>query len=192
MKLPRLPVLAVTALSLAMVTGMSATAASAANAPATGISSASSAKPEGHLTAPVTGTFRNSTGRGTFRGAFDPTKFTVVNGALQATGLLTGELSAGNGTSLGTVHRIITTTVDTGKADAAPPVCSILNLKLGPLNLNLLGLNVHLNRIHLTITAIPGIGNLLGNLLCSIANLLNGGGSLTQIATLLNRVLALL
>jgi hypothetical protein len=71
-------------------------------------------------------------------------------------------------------------------------VCSILNLKLGPLNLNLLGLNVHLNRVHLTITAIPGAGNLLGNLLCRIAGLLNGGGSLTQIATLLNRVLALL
>lgn len=192
MKLPRLPVLAMTALSLAMVTGMSATAADAANAPATGISSAATARPQGHLTAPVTGTFRNATGRGTFTGAFHPKKFKAVNGALMATGLLTGKLTGANGKPVGTVHRTITTVVDTGRANAAPPVCSILNLKLGPLNLNLLGLNVHLNRIHLTITAIPGVGNLLGNLLCSIANLLNGGGSLTHIAALLNRVLALL
>src|SRR5690349_15587892 len=89
MKLPRLPVLAMTALSLAMATGMSATAAYAANAPATGNSSAAAtARPQGHLTAPVTGTFRNAAGRGTFTGAFHPKKFKVVNGALTATGLL--------------------------------------------------------------------------------------------------------
>jgi hypothetical protein len=184
-----------------MVTGMSATAASAANAPAASISQPSAAakpqsqpqgQPQGHLTAPVTGTFRNPAGLGTLTGAFHPKKFTTANGVLRATGLLTGKLTSANGSSLGTVHRTITIPVDTGKAGNAPPVCSILNLKLGPLNLNLLGLNVHLNRIHLTITAIPGVGNLLGNLLCKIAGLLNGGGSLTQIAALLNKVLALL
>ena len=36
------------------------------------------------------------------------------------------------------------------------------------------GLKVHLNQVILDITAQSGPGNLLGNLLCSVANLLNG------------------
>jgi hypothetical protein len=44
----------------------------------------------------------------------------------------------------------------------------------------------------LNITAVPGAGNLLGNLLCSVTNLLNGGGALAQIANLLNQILGLL
>ena len=68
----------------------------------------------------------------------------------------------------------------------------ILHLELGPLDLDLLGLAVHLDRVVLDISAVPGAGNLLGNLLCSVVNLLNGGGALTQIAGLLNQILALL
>jgi hypothetical protein len=195
MKLPRLPALAVTAASLAMVTGLTTTAASAAAASAARTSSVTtpaSAKPQGHMRAPVTGTFRTKSGRGTFTGKFVPKKFSVANGVLEATGLLTGTLTAPNGTKLGTVHRTITLPVDTNAANAnAAPVCNVLNLVLGPLHLNLLGLVVHLNRVHLTITAIPGAGQLLGNLLCAIANLLNGSGNLSHIAALLNRVLTL-
>ncbi|MEU4393228.1 hypothetical protein [Kribbella sp. NPDC023855] len=55
-----------------------------------------------------------------------------------------------------------------------PTPCPILHLELGPLDLNLLGLHVHLNEVVLDITAIPGPGNLLGNLLCAIAGLLDG------------------
>jgi hypothetical protein len=48
----------------------------------------------------------------------------------------------------------------------------------------------------LNITAVPGAGNLLGNLLCAVANLLNGGSPLssllTQFQTLLNQILAAL
>ena len=51
---------------------------------------------------------------------------------------------------------------------------------------------VTLNQVHLTITAVPGAGNLLGNLLCSLVGLLNGGGSLSAISALLNSILALL
>jgi hypothetical protein len=54
-----------------------------------------------------------------------------------------------------------------------PDVCPILHLELGPLDLNLLGLRVELDRVVLDITAIPGPGNLLGNLLCAIAGLLD-------------------
>ena len=55
-----------------------------------------------------------------------------------------------------------------------PTPCPILHLDLGPLDLNLLGLHVHLNEVVLDIEAIPGAGNLLGNLLCAIAGLLDG------------------
>lgn len=55
---------------------------------------------------------------------------------------------------------------------ALPPVpggiCTVLDLVLGPLDLNLLGLMVHLGRVQLRITADPTKG-LLGSLLCSLA-----------------------
>ena len=51
-----------------------------------------------------------------------------------------------------------------------PTPCPILNLNLGPLDLNLLGLHVHLNEVILNIEAIPGPGNLL----CAVARLLDG------------------
>jgi hypothetical protein len=69
--------------------------------------------------------------------------------------------------------------------------CTILDLTLGPLHLDLLGLVVDLNQVHLTITGQQGPGNLLGNLLCGLANALNGGGG-GGIANLLNRLLGLL
>ena len=52
-----------------------------------------------------------------------------------------------------------------------PPIpnsCQVLNLVLGPINLNLLGLVVRTNQINVRIDAVPGAGNLLGNLLCSV------------------------
>jgi hypothetical protein len=55
-----------------------------------------------------------------------------------------------------------------------PTSCPILHLDLGPLNLDLLGLQVHLNEVVLDVTAVPGPGNLLGNLLCAVAGLLDG------------------
>ena len=66
---------------------------------------------------------------------------------------------------------------------------------MDPLDLDLLGLVVHLDTVHLVITAQPGPGNLLGNLLCAVAGLLDGSGSpnaLQQIVNLLNQILAAL
>jgi hypothetical protein len=54
---------------------------------------------------------------------------------------------------------------------------------------------VDLNEVHLDITAQPGPGNLLGNLLCSITGILDPGGltgALEDLATALNAVLAIL
>jgi hypothetical protein len=51
----------------------------------------------------------------------------------------------------------------------AAPTCSVLDLVLGPLHVDLLGLFVDLNRVHLTITANP-TGGVLGRLFCGLAN----------------------
>jgi hypothetical protein len=78
---------------------------------------------------------------------------------------------------------------------AAAASCQILNLVLGPLDLNLLGLVVHLDTVHLNITAVPGAGNLLGNLLCAVAGLLDAtplSGLLGQLSTLLTSIFAIL
>lgn len=47
--------------------------------------------------------------------------------------------------------------------------CPVLNLVLGPLHLDLLGLVVDLNQVNLTITATPG-GGTLGDLFCSLSH----------------------
>jgi hypothetical protein len=136
---------------------------------------------------PITGTFTDASGgTGSFIGTFSPQSFGVRNGVLVVIGTLVGTLSDHTGALLGTV----------AEANVAVPIaspsgtCSILNLTLGPLHLNLLGLVVNLNQIHLTITAVSGPGNLLGNLLCAIADLLNSGTpDLGTLSTLLNRLL---
>lgn len=74
----------------------------------------------------------------------------------------------------------------------ATGTCTILDLTLGPLDLDLLGLMVHLDQVHLLITAESGPGNLLGNLLCGIAGLLDQNAPANQLANLLNQLLRLL
>jgi hypothetical protein len=72
--------------------------------------------------------------------------------------------------------------------------CEILELTLGPLDLNLLGLEIHLDTVHLVIEANPA-GGLLGQLLCAVANLLSLGDILAvldDLIDLLNQILDLL
>ncbi|MFE9691991.1 hypothetical protein [Micromonospora sp. NPDC005806] len=141
------------------------------------------------LSTPVTGTFTDALGgTGTFAGTFTPTRFVNQNGRLATVGTLTGALTNSAGTSLGAVNQQVSVPVQVSGT------CDILNLDLGPLDLNLLGLQVHLNEVVLDITAQQGPGNLLGNLLCAVAGLLDnpGNGPLNGIVALLNRILALL
>jgi hypothetical protein len=77
-------------------------------------------------------------------------------------------------------------------AIVAPTTCDVLHLTLGPLDLNVLGLVVHLDQIQLDITAQQAPGNLLGNLLCAVAHLLDGTGPLSGLTVLLNQILAIL
>jgi hypothetical protein len=196
MKVPSMRIMAVSAGTVAAMVGVTATTAYA-SVPASTTTKAVSAAPSssaGSLTSVVTGTFSNADGRGTFKGTFTPQSFRVVNGALESTGVLKGTLTDANGNSLGTVSKTVTDSVNTSATANAPAGCQVLNLVLGPLNLNLLGLVVTLNQVHLNITAVPGAGNLLGNLLCAVANLLNGTGTggLGSLSALLNEILAAL
>jgi hypothetical protein len=144
------------------------------------------AAPAQALSVPVTGTFTDALGgTGTFVGNLALTRFTVQNGALVAIGTLTGTLTDSVGNVLGTVTQTVTFPV------TASATCEILHLELGPLDLNLLGLMVHLDKVVLDITAQQG-GGLLGDLLCSLADLLNNNASLNAIARLLTNVLRIL
>jgi hypothetical protein len=200
MRLPKARLITASAVALSMGIGAPAimvTSASAATSPGSAASTVTTAAAAKSITSAVTGTFTNKDGTGTFKGTFTPTSFSVVNGVLEATGPLKGTLTDANGTSLGNVSQTATLPVQTTATStaAAPAVaaCNVLNLVLGPLNLDLLGLVVTLNEVHLNITAVPG--SLLGDLLCDVANLLNGGGLgglLTEISALLNEILAAL
>lgn len=142
---------------------------------------------------PVTGTVD---GGGVFEGTFSVKKFHVEGNQIVAVGTLTGVLQD---TAKGTreVSRTIKMPVSfdgstaQGAAVMQTAQCTILDLYLGPLDLTLLGLRVQLNQVHLQITGVDG---LLGDLLCSINDLLDGGlgGVLNQIANLLNQILGIL
>ncbi|MFI5842417.1 hypothetical protein ACIA8K_22155 [Catenuloplanes sp. NPDC051500] len=171
-------------LAAACVLAMAATGLTAAPA------AAAPAEPLGTLTSTVTGTFTDATGGiGTFTGTFTPSQFTEDGETISATGLVDGELIDSAGTSLGTTSAPATTQVTQLLPGAS---CEVLDLRLAPLNLDLLGLVVHLDYLHLNITAVPGAGNLLGNLLCAVVGLLDPLGPLSGIVALLNQILAAL
>lgn len=135
--------------------------------------------------------FTNPTTGESFLGWFDVNRFAVQNGQLVAIGTL-----------FGTVTRLVNGVLTPQTITQAltlpvllPPSggsCEILTLVLGPLDLNILGLRVQLNQVVLEITAEPGPGNLLGNLLCAIAGLLDAGGPLQGLVGLLNNLLRIL
>jgi hypothetical protein len=129
--------------------------------------------------APPTATISNTIGGTTANGlnvtgTLSNMKFVDQNGQLVLTGVLNGQVTSAAGDVLRTIHDLIVSLPVIGGTPSGS--CTILDLTLGPLHLDLLGLVVDLNRVHLTITGQTGPGQLLGNLLCGIANLLNGGG----------------
>ena len=145
------------------------------------------APPTGNLTVPVTGTFTDAVGGvGNFAGNLQVTRFANQGGQLVAIGQLTGTLTDSLGAVLPVTSDTTLPVIDTSGT------CDILHLDLGPLNLDLLGLEVHLNQVILDIVAQSGAGNLLGNLLCAVAHLLDGGASLNALVAHLNQILRIL
>lgn len=145
----------------------------AAAAITTGLTIAPAASADGTttLTGPVTGTIPAIDGL--VNGTVGIQKLVLQNGKVFADGALTGTLADSAGGAIQTVSAApVSLPLD------ASTSCQILDLSLGALDINLLGLLVHLDPINLDITAQTGDGALLGNLLCMVSNLLNGSSSL--------------
>ena len=140
--------------------------------------------------------------------------FEVANGALQAVGTLTGTITAA-GVQTQVPEQAVTLPVKSINGKAVPgasasdvpaaaaadgndlqiaqvAACDVLNLVLGPLHLDLLGLVVDLNQVILNITGQSGAGNLLGNLICAVAGLLDRTGTLSILTNLLTAILDVL
>jgi hypothetical protein len=170
-------------LTLTMIVLAGSTAANAATA---------QAAPTDPTTVPVTGTLANGTGA--VDGTVDVDRFVTRDGTLTAVGTFTGTIRNANGEVLANGSEQVALPVDLAASNGS---CQILDLVLAPLDLDLLGLQAHLDQVHLNITAEQGPGNLLGNLLCAVAGLLDGptnpiGALLDQLVALLNQILGAL
>jgi len=97
----------------------------------------------------------------------------TINNILNNNGVLAAVGQIGN-TSF-------TSPVSLGLAPNSTATTPILHLRLDAIHLDLLGLTVDTSNICLDIDAHSGNGNLLGNLLTDVANLLNGGLNLGSI-----------
>jgi len=148
---------------LAVTIGLAALAATLAP-------SATAAPPSAGLSSTIT----PGQSQGVLDGVFQITSVTNENGQL-----------VGHGTYTGLVNGVQQTVPDAWAVIDPPNTCTILDLTLGPLHLDLLGLNVDLygktksDPVEVTITAVPGEG-LLGDVLCSLA----GHGNITSLAGL--------
>jgi hypothetical protein len=156
------------------------------------------------LDVPVSGVVQDV---GTIAGSFKISRFVIQSGALVAIGQLNATVTDTTGTVVKTIVTnaawpVATAGSGAGVADAGAScadaavetqqACDILNLVLGPLHLDLLGLVIDLNQVILNITAQPGAGNLLGNLLCAITGLLDSNSLGLQLVTLLNQLIGVL
>jgi len=136
------------------------------------------------ISIPLTSLVGTAVGTSTITSAvLNITRFANQGGTLTALGTVTTTLTDALGV-VSNVTQSVALPVLSGSGS-----CQILDLVLGPLNLNLLGLVVHLDTVHLNITAQSGPGNLLGNLLCAVAHLLDNNGPISGLTGLLNNLL---
>jgi len=148
------------------------------------VPAASAATCTSPLKVPLTGTFVDAAGNAaTYKLCYTLKEFTKTGSGLTAVGTV-------RGTATDTVTGV---TQDVSQLVFSPAriknhSCTILDLTIRPIDLNLLGLMVHTDTIHIEITAQEG-GGLLGDLLCSLDNLLNNGGNLKQVIVLLNEII---
>jgi hypothetical protein len=117
----------------------------------------------------------------------------VINDVdLEGLNLVEGVLTATGGTVSGTIGGLpFTTDLENFRLEFEPAGmegCSILDLELGPIDLDLLGLHVDTSPICLSITAFEGEG-LLGDLLCGLSGILDGLLNLDNVTDALEDIL---
>jgi hypothetical protein len=116
-------------------------------------------------------TFGGTTYQGGLLGSLVADVANLLNGGTGLSGLTTSQLGVLDSGLTGVLNQVLGglsgATASTSGPPATPATTTheVLELPLGPLNVDLLGLYVHTSFICLNITATPGPGNLLGNLL---------------------------
>jgi len=150
---------------------------------------------------PVSGTFIDSDGAGTFAGTLDIQRFVARDRALFAVGTINGTLTSALGVTQSVTDQPVSlpvTAVSVGSAprrSAAGSVstqqaaqnCQILHLDFGGITLDVLGVTVQLSPISLDLN----LGGLLGSILCGLLGALGGGVAAPAQANMLNRALGL-
>jgi hypothetical protein len=188
--------LAMTAMMLLYSGGSPATSASGSHGPAAASKSFTRVahNPQGFAKSKIVGHTKKGD---RVTGSFTPLGFSKHNGHLRARGLVNGVIHKDGGATR-TFSALRTFKVKSMNGTApgaarnaagAQATCDILHLVLAPLDLDLLGLQVHLDRVVLDIVAQSGAGQLLGNLLCAVTGLLDSGGTLSQLLGRLGQIL---
>jgi hypothetical protein len=148
-------------------------------------------------TVDVTGQVQTNKGKNknglTFEGVFEIQELTFDDDELLAQGLLSGELvkggkRAGKKPKAADVIEDVEVSIPVSALEVieTETACQVLALALGPVDLSLLGLNVHLDQVVLDVTADPTEG-ILGDLLCALA----GDTGLVDIGDLLDGLILL-
>lgn len=194
----------VVCLSLALVASGSTSAGAVATAPrTTATTTTAMAKhtvattPQGTMTSRIVGSTANGS---KVTGSFVPLHFVKKPGKVKVRGLVQGVVHRADGSTrtFAALRTLRVKSVDgtpaTARTVSGKASCDVLHLVLAPLDLDLLGLKVHLDKVLLDVVAQSGAGNLLGNLLCAVTGLLDGGlgGQLGRLTNLLDQVLAAL
>jgi hypothetical protein len=125
-----------------------------------------------------------------FSGKLDVIRFEERSGSIVAIAQLTGKVDKKQGNGKKRISQQLEVPVQVSRETAevqAQVVCEILNLVLGPIDLNILGLRLQVNTIRIRLSA-NSQGGLLGSLLCGLLGPLNLG-ALGSIVNLLNQIL---
>lgn len=137
---------------------------------------------------PIVGSFTLGGVTVPFQGVFTIQRFAQQGGQLVAVGTLSDPANPS-----GSALPLTVPVTDPPAANQKPGACHVLDLALAPVHLDLLGLVVDTSDVKLTLAAEPGPGALLGNLVCAVTNLLNGGSAtLTPAVNLLDNILGML
>jgi hypothetical protein len=191
---------------IAVLAGLATLALGAIAVPAASASNGTTVPPKTNSfpalkTVPIHGVAKNGK---QFNGTYAIQGYVARGGKVYAVGTLKGTLKGRHVTRYNVMMPATLAGPPAGgaaKVKTAQVACTVLQLQLGPIDLNLLGLRVQLFGgtnpatplpVTLLITAVPGNGNLLGNLLCNLTGALNQPGILSQLSTNLSQLAATL
>jgi hypothetical protein len=164
----------------------------------------------GRLTVPVTGTVAAAAEQGSgseVTGTLSIQRFARTESAVAAVGTLTVSLTDPASGDARTVVTQVAVPLSRQASDsaAAEPLgqpsaivpgaaqtCETLSLVLGPVDLDLRGVTVQLDRVVLDVTGVQTASDALPKLLCEIAGALDNAAQPAELVTLLNRLLDLL